>query len=285
MSLESEITNQVIYVLCTLGILTLGIAHGAIDNVLYGAKPGKSNANFILKYIFIIILFAVFWILLPNLAFLGFLLISAYHFGQSQFTDYDLKPKWVEKLLFISWGSSILLLLFYFNAEEFRLSHDSYFHFSGTLNHIIDNASIYLSITASFFAASFIRLITVNRLKLDDIIKEVYILSFIACSIYLLPPFVAFSLFFVFVHSFKVILQEFDYCKKSLSIPSVSRFIKLFLPLTISSLLGTGAIIVLVVYVGKTDFLPYVLLILLSCITTPHAFVMEIFYQKRSITS
>ena len=281
-SLQNALLDQVIYVLCTLGILTLGIAHGAIDNILYGTKPGKSNMQFIGKYVIVIFLFAALWTLLPNLAFIIFLIASAYHFGQSQLTDYVQKSSVTSKLLFLSWGSIVILLLFHFNSHSFLGLQEGHSQVSATTNHLIQNSGYYLLGSGTLCATAFLYTIKKNQLNIQVLFKELYVLTLITFSMYLFPPFIAFSLFFVFIHSFRVVLQEFDYCQESLEIKSLGQFVKLFLPLTTVSVIGTIAVILLVYGLGKTEIIPYVLLILLSCLTIPHALVMDRFYKFAS---
>lgn len=279
-NLDSEITNNVIHGLCALGILTLGIAHGAIDNLLYGVKAGKSNVNFIIKYLVIIAAFALIWIFFPSLAFLLFLVVSAYHFGQSQFAEYKLKSKTLAKTLFFTWGGIVLLLMLYFNGEEIRSYQTGYLDFYLTLNHLTTFSSYYLLGFLSIFVFTLTYVVIYERISLQSLLKEGYILCLIACSMYIFPVFIAFSLFFVWMHSLQVITQELDYCKEKLRIANLKDFIRLFLPLTIVSILATAAILLFVVGFNMEQYIPYILLILLSCVTIPHSFVMERFYTK-----
>lgn len=277
-SLQSAITNQVIHALCALGILTLGIAHGSIDNILYGVKPGRSNIVFIIRYVLVVGLFGLVWIFFPNVAFLLFLLVSSYHFGQSQFVEYNLKPKFLSKCLYMLWGALILLLMFHFNGAELLELQASEYQFYPALSHIIYYSYHYLVTCSVLYGILFFGLTYLNQLSLQFFFKESYVLLLVVCSMYLFPAFIAFSLFFVWIHSFKVILQEFEYCKRQLNIKKIWEFIRLFLPLTVVSLLGTLCIVLLVFQFGEAHFLPNILLILLSCLTIPHSFVMDKFY-------
>ncbi|MFT4879457.1 MAG: Brp/Blh family beta-carotene 15,15'-monooxygenase [Flavobacteriales bacterium] len=279
LSLQSELMDQIINAVCALGILTLGIAHGAIDNILYGAKPGKSNSGFIFRYVLIIAMIAIIWLLLPNLAFLLFLVVSAYHFGQSQFTEYQFKPKMLSKVLFLSWGSTIILLLLHFNGQESLTLQETYFNFPPILNHLIEHSTIYLISSASIYMTTLLVISYLNKLSVHSFFKEAYILLLIMVSIFLFPAFIAFSLFFVWLHSCKTIMQEFEYCKEHLQIKTLKKFIRLFLPLTIASILGTVLIVFVAFKFGQTHLIPYILLILISCVTIPHSFVMDKFYS------
>jgi Brp/Blh family beta-carotene 15,15'-monooxygenase len=274
--------NNVIYSLCGLGILTLGIAHGAIDNILYGAKPGKSNIHFIIKYLVIVALFALTWFALPNLAFLLFLGVSAYHFGQSQFAEYKFRSKLLSKGLFFSWGSIVLFLMFFFNGEEIVSYQSTYLDFYTMLNHLINYSTYYLLGSSSLYFILLLFAMLYEKISFQSLFKEIYLLGLIACSMYIFPVFIAFSLFFVWMHSLQVIRQELEYCKEKLQIGKIRDFIILFLPLTSVSIVATAAIVLLIIALNMEQYIPYVLLIILSCITIPHSFVMEKFYDKLS---
>lgn len=278
-SLESNIINQIIYSICGLGILTLGISHGAIDNILYGVQSRISNLNFLLKYVVIIVIVAILWLLLPNFAFVIFIAVSAYHFGQSQFAEYDSKPLVLSKIVFFSWGSIVLFMMFYFNQVDLRELQLSFLKSFPILDHFILYSSYYLIGSVVIFSFSFLLSAYLNKLSIQALIEELYILLLIACSMFFLPFLIAFSLFFIWIHSFRVIIQEFDFCKQKLETKTHGEFIKLFMPLTSISLAGMFLILFIAFRLDKVEFIPHILLVLLSCITIPHSFVMEKFYS------
>jgi len=277
--LESDGVNQVIYILCGLGILTLGIAHGAIDHILYGVKSRQSNLYFISVYLLVILIFAGTWILFPNLALTFFLVVSAYHFGQSQFVEYAFRSNLLNKVIFLSWGGMILFQVFYFNSGEILDFQKTYLSQTSILVHLTEYAGYYLLGCSVFFFASFLTIAISYSLSWNALLKETYIILLITVSMYIFPAFVAFSLFFVWIHSFKVMTQEFQYCKDKLKVKKLIQFVRLLMPLSLVSIFGTVLILLLAFQFDKTYLIPYILLILLSCITMPHSFVMEEFYR------
>lgn len=277
--LDSPIVEQGIYLICALGIASIGLAHGAIDNLLYPVKSGQANLLFILKYVASIFGFALFWWLIPNIAFVFFLAVSAYHFGQSQFAEYSLKPYFLSRFIYFFWGSSILLSMLFFNKALLSNPQLPGLPTLFATRHLIEYSGSYLILSLGVLVVSGALIATFNKLLWEAIFKEIYTISLIIISFYLLPAFVAFALFFVWIHSFHVMTQEYIYCKKAHNIRSHLEFLRLFIPLTLAALLSTGAIVLLLYQFEKTDWLPFALLVLLSCVTIPHAFVMESFYN------
>lgn len=283
--LESETLNQIIYAICILGILTLGIAHGAIDNILYGARHGRKNFIFILKYLAIIALFAVSYLLIPNITFILFLIVSAYHFGQSQFIDFNISSKWISKSLYVSWGLLILIMGIAFNTKELATFNAAYFPTMVIFSFLIDHANTALIIITAIFLFILIHAYRNTLFSTHELVRELYVLALMALSFAVLPTLIAFSLYFVLLHSLKVISQEYEYCQRAFHIKSKVQFAKLFLPLTLVSLAGMAGIIGALVFFNYHGLIPFALLIMLSCITIPHSLVMEKFYGFRHVPS
>ena len=80
-----SLENQLIY--SSILILLLGIPHGAIDHVLFFKKRKMSQLKFYSIYLGLSFLFVILWHILPVTSLILFLLISAFHFGESQFAD------------------------------------------------------------------------------------------------------------------------------------------------------------------------------------------------------
>ena len=100
--------------LLILGLITVGIPHGAVDHLLETKQWNKQTApGFIVKYLLIGALFAATWLLLPNLCLMFFLLYSAWHFGQA---DGEL---WrMSKPQTLSWGTTVLSFIILSHWKE-----------------------------------------------------------------------------------------------------------------------------------------------------------------------
>ena len=73
-------------IICFFLIVTLGVSHGALDN-LKGYKllkkfKIKNNSYFYLSYIILALIVVVFWSLLPAVTLVVFLIVASFHFGK-----------------------------------------------------------------------------------------------------------------------------------------------------------------------------------------------------------
>ncbi len=282
--LEENWSIRSLEIMSIIGIATFGVAHGAIDHVLYQSKtvtPGAGHAQFIIQYLIVAALFALLWFVAPVIALMLFLIISAYHFGQSQYTGLVSLSKGLKGMLYFSWGGLVLSFMFLFKPNDFNSISGLDQDLESALIWAVENAQTFTLTFFISFLSLFIYLIAQRKINHQQAGMEVFLLGLIVCSFYLLPAFIAFSLFFVVVHSSKVIAQEYDYCKKEKIIQSKSSFLRLFLPLTLVSLAG----IVLTYFTARQlsklpDLWVFALLVLVSSVTLPHAFVMERFYKN-----
>jgi hypothetical protein len=83
-SLENQILGSFLL------IILFGIPHGAIDNVILISTSKISTQQFYFFYIFSIIVYIIIWLIIPTYAFIFFLIMSAYHFGESQLVNYNI---------------------------------------------------------------------------------------------------------------------------------------------------------------------------------------------------
>lgn len=281
-SLENVIFEQVVNGMCVIGIATVGVAHGAIDDILHGSGKGRQRLFFILKYLAAIVLFGTIWFVSSNLAFFIFLSTSAFHFGQTQLTGLNIKSKGVAGFLFFLWGSFVILCMFAFNKELLLETNYDTIFVPELYYHIVAHAEIYLIIVSSIIPIVLIGLSLKRAVSMSVLLREFFLLFLIAWSFLVLEPFVAFSIFFILIHSSQALHQEYEFCKKEKIAKNALQFVSLFLPLTIGLLVIVGVFLYALIYFKHADFIPIALIILLSCVTIPHCFVMDQFYKVRN---
>ena len=277
--LQEEWIYVILNVACFICIMTFGVSHGAIDNVLFEAKGKKENLRFISKYLLVAILLGVVWFFSPNMAFILFLITSAYHFGQSQFVEYSLHNHW-SQITYSVWGTVLLSALLYFNQEELiELSTSSLSQIS-SLTILVDKSEIlFFGSLASFVILMFL-LKQKHQISWNNLLLEFYVLALICLSFKLLTVIIGFTLYFIILHSLRVLIHEYKYCMDKGLIKSNLNFTLLLMPFTIISLFGV-AICIGALYLFDMSFaIPFVLVILTSCVTVPHTLVMDLFYRK-----
>ena len=95
-----------------------GIPHEAIDYIIYRQEQTRSALLFYSFYFGLMLVYFAFWTYFPIISMLLFLVLSAFHFGQSQFSNLVINIKWQRVLLYQSWGLSILSGLVIFNYDQ-----------------------------------------------------------------------------------------------------------------------------------------------------------------------
>jgi Brp/Blh family beta-carotene 15,15'-monooxygenase len=105
----------------TLMLLLTGIPHGGLDHVIARTTAVAFNRKFnmfifLSRYVAIIGIYSVCWFFLPSISLLIFLVISAWHFGE---TDIECpKQKILVSFCRFLWGSFVLLLILLMHQTE-----------------------------------------------------------------------------------------------------------------------------------------------------------------------
>jgi Brp/Blh family beta-carotene 15,15'-monooxygenase len=274
---EIPIEDQAL--ISSIFVLLIGLPHGAVDHLLYYQKNEIRNYKFYVTYLSLMLLILFLWIVSPIFSLIFFLIISAYHFGESQFSD--LKNNINVKILRFAWGSLILGGLFLFNHTELI---NVFTNFSdtailiGLFNTDVLTVICFLSLFGVVYSSR--GLIRAKVLDWDRVANEIYILTLILITFYLLPFLIAFTLYFCILHSLKVLVQEYKYLSKNKLDYKFQTFVKALFPYSAISILG----VLLLGYLCHVNIFEQsillISLILISMLTLPHSIVMSRFYQR-----
>lgn len=273
-----SLENQLIY--SSILILLLGIPHGAIDHVLFFKKRKMSQLKFYSLYLGLSFLFVILWHIFPVTSLILFLLISAFHFGESQFADIFFK-KSLRFIFYFFWGLCLLSTLMYYNVNELY-EITSYFDDTIILDKIYNKEKIgvFFYITNAVTILSIIALTYFKKINNDRLFSELFLLFLIHATFYLFPFIIGFTLYFVALHSIKVMNDEFKFLKDEDNNFSIVSFLKLLAPYSILSIIGTSFLLILSYYNLIPYSIPFLAIIIISVITLPHAIVMNIFYNE-----
>ncbi|NNF36144.1 MAG: beta-carotene 15,15'-dioxygenase, Brp/Blh family [Saprospiraceae bacterium] len=278
-----DVNLEVQLAISLIFIVLIGIPHGAIDHLLVKQEGIKKPIKFYAFYIGLLLLNIVVWITIPVLGLISFLGISAYHFGQSQFASINSIHPYLKRLLYLFWGVSILSGLIYFNFDEVQLILQQSADLS---NMIFLPDSIYLKNILVYSSIGSIAILIYCRIaksiSSEQLITELLFFGLIHVCFFLLPILIGFTLYFIVLHSLKVLIEEFEYLKKIKSNIGLKTFILQLLPYTFLSLLGGVVLLVLNVQGYLYMSGAFLLLVLISSITLPHSIVMEGFYHHHS---
>lgn len=259
-------------------IALVGIPHGAIDHVLFVKNTKASPLFFYGFYLTLIILIVFIWLMFPQVGLVLFLILSAYHFGQSQLSSYNTIPSLKKALLYILWGSSILSALVIYNQGEI-------FQICGANQDLLQLLVVFQSpifkLVFIFATVSFLLLFIrfAGRIGMKNVAFELVILGLIHLSFFTQSILIGFSIYFATLHSMEVLQEEFDFLKTKIINFNFVQFIWLLMPYTLLSLFG----IALLLMSSYFTFLPMsgtlIVFISISALTLPHSVVMEQFYS------
>jgi len=102
-----EKQNIVGFTALLIGMICVGIPHGAVDHLIESKSWDYRKApGFIANYIALMAIIGIFWWIAPTLALIVFLAYSAWHFGQADVRHWSLP-----KTLNIPWGAFLLLYI------------------------------------------------------------------------------------------------------------------------------------------------------------------------------
>ena len=252
-------------------MLSIGIPHGSVDHIITFIDPKArkfdSKLIFYITYISLIALNIILWIISPFLGLLVFLIISCYHFGETQVIGYNPTDN---KLLNFVIGANILLALFLNNIVE--------------LQEILYIIPTFANLDLSGFESVFFLLMSVAILMLSivnfDIKRKVPLyaeITILYMVFYHTDLLTSFALYFGFCHSLPMLMLEFKEFKSE-------NFIKFYLktlPFTILSLIFGFLLYQFNNDLLTSDNLILFVFIIVSSLTVPHVFIMKDFVKDK----
>lgn len=277
--INSIFTNEFEILVGFILILSFGILHGANDLLLIkhiNSKKKLLSFYRILCYYFMVVLIgALLFYLLPWLALLLFIIVSAYHFGEQHWEQLKTtKPRWIVSLFQFNYGIFILLLLFNFHDEEvkkvvFQITTLSFAGFN------ILFALICFGISLLLLGGYFY--IHHDEFKNQVIVNVFYLLVF--TIIFKTTTLIwGFAIYFVFWHSIPSILEQLKFLYGSSNFANFKSYFRSAFVYWIASLVGIATLYL--VFKDKEIF-NALFFSFLAAITFPHALVIFKMFNKK----
>lgn len=243
-----------VYILLILGMLVIGIPHGALDH-LYSVEnlTNKKLTIHIIKYLSLsfVILF-LFW-LSPLFGLVFFLLFSSWHFGETDFSHWQLSDKGAA----FAWGIYFLGGLLFSHSDEMQIIiQEMGVNFIYDSEIISSVSKIWIVIGGLFFSLKF---------KKSGIIFGVISLIILQ----FLPLISSFVLFFIGQHS----LHGWSTLKTKLDFSDYKLW-RHALPFTL------GALFLLLLMISFTSVTWGQLFIFLSALSFPHVYFTTRFNSR-----
>jgi len=256
--------TPLLLVLLVAGVVILGLPHGALDpfvaKQLWGARQSFSMIGFLLLYTSMAALCAMVWFITPNAALVGFLIISAYHFG----SDWDGRCiPWGKS----AFGISIVCVSTLFKADKVE---EIYKQLGASIAHQIVTASQVLAvvgIVAALLAAS-----SRSKFRISNLLE----LSTVVAGGFFLPPLLFFVCYFCLLHSPRHLMQT----ARTLGLGGIQDIARSAAPTVLATLvLGIGLWIVLPESLYSKKVIQLVF-IGLAALTAPHMLLTELSLRK-----
>ena len=268
-----------------------GIPHGALDHIIAkNNQQNKSDFNiqsFLRKYLFAIIAYSICWVYFPSISLLIFLLISAWHFGETDLAETTENPFW-NSLGRMICGIFILAIILLTHQEE-TLSVVQ--RITKQQQQTMDIWSFFAEhkwttvISAGMLLMIFISTSIIRKSQSFHLLTSLnLIIILFLCS--QLPLLISFALYFGGWHAIRSFEITFSFLKnqKEETASDPLTMWKNALPMTF--LAAFGFIFMAYIWTGlgiKTDPIP-ALFIFLSIITLPHLDVMDKLIRSNKYT-
>ncbi len=256
-------------------ILIFGVSHGSLDHIkgdkllkIFGIQQ---NYIFYLVYILFSILIVLFWLILPTLILITFLIVASFHFGKEDTQFLIVDRSYITRSLYFLKGLLIILAPIYFHFDDtvaiFKLLFVENEIFYLGLSIIEKYNIILIGIILSTLASMFL------FFKQFEITKFSIFLDF--CSIiilnYYLSPLVAFTIYFCFLHSIRHTISLVFEINGNDLYEGLIVFIKKALPLTIlTAIFGVIGLYFLNILYDFDSAILKIVFIGLASLTFPH---------------
>lgn len=261
-------------------LIAAGIPHGAADHLLFrralvrrGENWGAVLPRFFLLYALLTGAYVLVWWFWPLGALILFLLLSAYHFGQTEYHAVRVGP-WRRRLLFLLFGSFAIGFPVLWHLREAQ----------PILNALLDNR---VEISPAFARSTAWVLLALNALALFWLPAEkgkarlgrLLELSVLVVLFVSLPLLMGFAVFFLLWHSWPALVDQYRFLKKGREDWSWNDYLRGLLPLS----LGAFVLLVPLLFLGpvRIDLASATakIFLFISVITLPHALLVDFVYR------
>ena len=270
------------YILLIALVLLIGLPHGATDFLLFRRLrgPGLSRRQiirFFLFYLGCVLGFLGCWMFFPLVALLLFLVISCYHFGQSNW-QYAQLQGWISFILNLAWGAFALggALLWHWNESSVIIGQ--------LIGHVPSwsNAAM-ANVPWLILLLNIVLLLGLWVARLihkQQVLREMTNFMVLSFMLWFTPLLVGFTLYFTLWHSLGSLLDQITFFRRQWPTFSLLHYYRQAAPYTLLAVTGLLALILGQSYLFSNVSLISLFFILISCITLPHILLVEESYSQ-----
>ena len=227
-----------------LMILMLGMPHGATDYLIYRQLSLSTRENaivFIFYYVLLMLLYGLLWVYVPVIALIVFLLLSVYHFGQSNWENLLAETSKIERV-FASflWGAFVLAWPLLLDQQktisilEPVLGVELGLLSSGFVNAMLISL---LALNVVWLVSAYVRQVVDGKVLIGELSNLL-----ILCVLFLFTPLlVGFAVYFAFWHSLSSIKDQIKFFRHRIPNYRGLDYVKDALPFSVVALLGLFA--------------------------------------------
>ncbi len=264
-------------------IVLIGIPHGATDYLIFQqlSRPlwgTKEMRHFYINYVMLMAAYALVWWLLPSVALLIFLLISMYHFGQSNWNYVSFSHRVEAYSIHLIWGAFVLMvpILWHYDAAAPIISG-----IIGAPAPAISPAwrealSILLLVVNLWISIYCFLQQRISRREFTDEVVNLFALSLLFIN---LPLLLGFAIYFVCWHSLSSMMDQIRFFRRQAAAYNLGAYIKNALPLSLAAVASLGAL----AFVQMKMSIPLnigIVFVFISVVTLPHMILIDQLYQE-----
>ena len=251
-------------------LLLVGIPHGAIDHLTSDPFINRAGLiRFIAIYLALISVYLIGWLFFPEVALVAFIVMSAYHFGQTHFLKITSRNQF-DSILYLSRGGYFLGLILLGNLEETTSILNSLITIQLSLN------QIFITIISLLFSTIALQLLIHKKLRKIDFVE----LFGLGALLYFSPLLIGFITYFGFWHALPSMIEEYNFLKRIPQFNTFKKFSLQLLPFTLISVFGIALVLVMGQYYLEQAQLILIFFIMISLISFPHIIYMDRFLKK-----
>jgi Brp/Blh family beta-carotene 15,15'-monooxygenase len=268
-------------------ILFIGIPHGANDHLLFfnlinkriDEKNNKSTLFFAI-YIGLILLYAGCWYIFPTFSLGLFILISIYHFGQSNLYISPINSKFV-KLISIFLSGSFVLLTPIFAHIETALPVIQSLSKNPDILKISEDLGNKLAISAGILMIiHWVILMLSKHINFKNGLQEILNVLLLFGLFYYSPLWIGFAIYFTLWHSIPSIEDQINFFKTTRVNYNLGKYVREIFPFSLIALSG-----LLLAFQFSGDYISVnqglaLLFSFIAVITLPHMIMMDLLYLR-----
>jgi Brp/Blh family beta-carotene 15,15'-monooxygenase len=260
--------TPLILVILVTGVVILGLPHGALDPLvakdLWEASQFFTMIRFLVLYTCLAFLCAAVWLIAPTASLVGFLMISAYHFG----SDWNGRSTALGQAAF---GTFVICISTLRKADEVEAI---YRQLGASAVHPIVMVSQVLAVAA--FIAAVYAASSRSKFRASNLLE----LAIVTAGGLVLPPLLYFSCYFCLLHSPRHLMQTAN----TLRLRGIQDIVRFAAPTVIATLLlSIGLWIMLPKSINSQKILQLVF-IGLAALTVPHMLLTEFSLRRHRLS-